>query len=176
MGSVKTKSNKTEFFLITIAAITLFVISYLLKLPPFGYFLMYLPLLLGLLFTWGIYPRYSKSLKAYVDGILYFQSSIIAILLVMKTAAPVPEDFFLKHLQSLPGFFYVYAMAIVAVIKCCVSFRDGRVSYTEEKNKISQKVEDSTEINANKLLPPNGYKLNFIIGASVLTLIILILK
>lgn len=67
-------------------------------------------------------------------------------------------------------------MAIVAVIKCCVSFRDGRVSYTEEKNKISQKVEDSTEINANKLLPSNGYKLNFIIGASVLTLIILILK
>lgn len=183
METVKTKSNKFFLFLLILAVIILSIISFLLNLPLCGYFLMYFPLLFGVALTWGIYPHYSKSLKSYIDGILYFQSSIVAILLVIGAAIPVPKDFFLKYLQSLPGFFYVYAMAIVAVIKCCVSFRDGKTSYTEEKNKIFKK-KDINESNENKTLPlvenklstTNGYKINILIGASVLTLIILIFK
>jgi len=176
MGSNKIKSNKIAIAFIVIAVVALFIISFLLNLPPFGYFLMYLPLLIGLFFTWGIYPRYSKSLKSYVDGILYFQSSIIAILLVMRTVVPVPDDFFLKHLQSLHGFFYVYAMAIVAVIKCCVSFCDGRSSYIEETNKIAQEMKKVTVVTEDKVSSGNDIKLNVLVGASIFTLILLILK
>lgn len=165
--------DKIGFIIVFFSFLVLLIFSYFLDLNFLGFFLMCLPLFFGLLFTLGMYPRYGKSLKSFIDAILYFQASIISILLVMKTVIKVPEDFFTSHLYSLHGFFYVYAMAIVAVIKCCVSYFDGRVAYKEENKKVAEQANNTTDT-VKKL--GNEKKLSLVVGTILITLLILIFK
>lgn len=165
--------DKIGLAIVFISLLVISTISYLLDIGFCGFILMCLPLFFGLLFTSGMYPRYGKSLKSFIDAILYFQASIIAVLLVIKTVIKVPEDFFTSHLYTLHGFFYVYAMAIVAVIKCCVSYLDGRMSYKEEKQKIAEQASNTTDM-VKKL--SSEKKLSLVVGTTLITLLILLFK
>ena len=86
-------------------------------------------------------------LSSFSFYLLYFQASLVAIILVIKTVIKVPEDIFTQHLNSIHGFLYVYAMAIVAVLKCCVYYCDGYLSYMDERE---QHIKEANEINKKK--------------------------
>ncbi|EFH3862529.1 hypothetical protein JF078_004728 [Salmonella enterica] len=173
MNIINSNLKKTLTILIFLIFAILSSFSFYLNLPASGYFLMYLPFIMGLIFCYFLYPKYKKALKSYVDSILYFQASLVAIILVIKTVIKVPEDIFTQHLNSIHGFLYVYAMAIVAVIKCCVSYCDGYLSYMDERE---QHIKEANEMNKKKEDAIKNNKISLITGVSIFTLLLLLFK
>jgi len=174
---VNSKPKRVDKFaigLVILALIIMFFIVLLLKMPISSYFFVILPLLFGLFFTALFYKKYGKFLKSSVDTILYFQTSIIATLSVIKTVVKkVPENLFADHIHTPYGFFYLYAMAIAAVTKCCVSYCDSKVYFKEENDKLIIEAAKNREENKKMSLER---KAAIFFGTSLITLILLILK
>lgn len=163
------KFDKMAIFLIFLFLMIIYTITFLLGIPLKGYFLACLPLVFGLFFTKLLYKNYGKFLKASVDAILYFQASVLAVLLVMKTyVKEVPADLFTSHLHTKHGFLYVYAMAICSVTKCCISYCDSKVSQKEEHNKLVAKAQERL-IQKNKQLEER--KKSYFLGGLLILLL-----
>ena len=111
--------NKKEkiftLFIIMLCCLTLTVISIIFN---FGWksTLLFLPLFFGVILTYKCYPNYKKSLKSSVDFILYFSSSITAIVYIIKSASifKLLGQNLKMHPETI--FSALYFIAIVTVI------------------------------------------------------------
>jgi hypothetical protein len=174
MEAKTARFDRLAITLIFIVFLILYIISHFLGMPTLGYFFVCLPFLCGLLITRMLYRNYSKFLKSSVDAILYFQTSLIAIVLVIKTVVKeVPDDLFTSHLHTMRGFLYVYFMAIAAVTKCCISYCDSKVYYQEEYKNLVAKAE---AVSMQKKKIHKQRKTSLLIGTTIVTLLLLIFK
>jgi hypothetical protein len=78
MEKFSNNDKKRTCWLILFCSIILLLIGYRLQANFFGYILIFLPLIFSLVLTHFVYPKYSKSLKAVVDFIIYIPTSIAA--------------------------------------------------------------------------------------------------
>lgn len=141
MEKFSDNDKNRAYWLILFSSIILLLIGCKLKANFFGYILIFLPLIFSLILTYFVYPKYSKSLKAVVDFIIYIPTSIAASVFLLRLALDIPvstlSDLFNSYL--IAG--YAYFIAIAVATKCCISFCDTVFSY---------KLENSTHINSKK--------------------------
>ncbi|GKV86235.1 hypothetical protein WCU81_06085 [Pectobacterium atrosepticum] len=141
MEKFSDNDKNRAYWLILFSSIILLLIGYKLKANFFGYILIFLPFIFSLILTYFVYPKYSKSLKAVVDFIIYIPTSIAASVFLLRLALDIPvstlSDLFNSYL--IAG--YAYFIAIAVATKCCISFCDTVFSY---------KLENSTHINSKK--------------------------
>ncbi|MEI7133648.1 hypothetical protein WCT93_02635 [Pectobacterium atrosepticum] len=126
------KAFNTAIWIIVFCSIFFAVIAYSFNSNFLGYLLIFLPLIFSLLITWCTYVRYSKSLKAIVDFIIYIPASIAASLFLLRLALDIPNSTFVNLFSSLAVAFYAYLLAIAVATKCCVAFCDAVFSYKSE--------------------------------------------
>lgn len=121
-------------FALMVCCLTLTAISIFFK---FGWesILLFLPLIFGVILTYKCYPNYKKTLKSFVDFILYFSSSITAIVYIIISTnifEVLGEN--LKTYSAII-FLVLYLIAIITVVKCCVSYCDAVEAYRDETDK-----------------------------------------
>lgn len=127
------KEKTLTVILLLLVLVILTSISYIFK---FGCksTLLFLPLFFGIFITYKSYPNYKKTLKSVVDFILYFSSSITAIAYIIiheKIFDVLGKSF---EINSIMIFLLLYFIAIITVIKCCVSYCDAVEAYRDETN------------------------------------------
>ena len=133
--------KKRTCWLILFCSIILLLIGYRLQANFFGYILIFLPLIFSLVLTYFVYPKYSKSLKAVVDFIIYIPTSIAASVFLLRLALDIPVSTLTVLFNSYLIAGYAYFIAIAVATKCCISFCDAVFSY---------KPEHSTHIDSKK--------------------------
>ncbi|WP_086528012.1 hypothetical protein [Enterobacter cloacae] len=141
MEKFSNNDKKRACLLISFCSITLILLGYELKANFFGYILIFLPLIFSLVLTYFVYPKYSKSLKAVVDFIIYIPTSIAASVLLLRLALGIPVSTLTNLFNSYLIAGYAYFIAIAVATKCCISFSDAVFSY---------KLEQSTHIDSKK--------------------------
>ena|GEM_PF-3946060 len=133
MFNYNRKEKALTIILLLLSLVILTFISYIFK---FGWksILLFLPLFFGICITYKSYPNYKKTLKSFVDFTLYFSSSITAIVYIIMHAKIF--DVLGKSFKIDPSmaFLLLYFIAIITVIKCCVSYCDAVESYRDETN------------------------------------------
>lgn len=135
------KKEKTfTVILLLLCLVILTSISYIFKFR-WKSILLFLPLFFGIYITYKSYPNYKKTLKSFVDFILYFSSSITAIAYII-IHAPIFDVLGKSFkINSSMIFLLLYFIAIITVIKCCVSYCDAVEAYRDETNNHISKNE-----------------------------------